>query len=63
MSDRIATVACVEASGFFQFSSKSDFFFLFFFLLSGRTSWICMHMVSNLRCEWNYSVRREKKNA
>lgn len=29
MSDRIATVACVEASGFFQFSRKSDFFFFF----------------------------------
>lgn len=62
MSDRMATVACVEASGFFQFSRKSDFSFLFF-QLSGRTSWICMHMVSNLRCEWNYSVLREQKNA
>lgn len=30
MSDRIATVACVEASGLFQFSRRSDFFFLFF---------------------------------
>lgn len=31
MSDRIATVACVEASGFFQFSRKSGFFFFSFF--------------------------------